>query len=190
MHSSNFFRVIEEITKTLNNVNQSEINQFEQILIDTKLKRKCKIVGVGAGRVGMAVKGFMMRLGHMGYDSWFIGDTTVPSIASNDILIVGSGSGETKTIVELVKIARKNGCTILCVTGDECSTISSLSNYIIKLDASSATKIGTYGEKSEQPMTTLNEQCMSILFDIIVLDLMQVQNETHETMWARHSNLE
>jgi D-arabinose 5-phosphate isomerase GutQ len=39
-------------------------------------------------------------------------------------------------------------------------------------------------------MTTLNEQCLGIFFDAVVLLLMEKMNETHDTMWARHSNLE
>ena len=41
-----------------------------------------------------------------------------------------------------------------------------------------------------QPMTTLNEQSLSLFFDALVLKLMDKMNETHDTMWARHSNLE
>ena len=46
------------------------------------------------------------------------------------------------------------------------------------------------GFKSIQPMTTLNEQSLGILFDCIVLQIMDALGETHETMWDRHSNLE
>jgi 6-phospho-3-hexuloisomerase len=46
------------------------------------------------------------------------------------------------------------------------------------------------GLKSIQPMTTLNEQCLQLLFDAIVLVLMNKMNQTHDDMWARHSNLE
>jgi len=43
---------------------------------------------------------------------------------------------------------------------------------------------------SVQPMTTLNEQCLGIFFDAVVLQMMRQMDETHDTMWARHSNLE
>jgi hypothetical protein len=39
-------------------------------------------------------------------------------------------------------------------------------------------------------MTTLNEQCLWLFFDAMVLEIMQKTWETHDTMWARHSNLE
>jgi D-arabinose 5-phosphate isomerase GutQ len=39
-------------------------------------------------------------------------------------------------------------------------------------------------------MTTLNEQCLGIFFDALVLQLMKKMGETHVTMLERHSNLE
>lgn len=184
--SFNIDVILKELSNTLSTVSDIQTQIFRQILIQSKGK---KIVGVGAGRVGYALKSFCMRLGHMGFNCWFIGDTTVPSIGKDDILIVASGSGETKTIVELVKIASKNECTILCVTGNRNSTIGLLANHVIDLKAPSYTK-NIDNVLSSQPMTTLNEQCLSILFDALSLDLMSELNETHETMWARHSNLE
>jgi hypothetical protein len=39
-------------------------------------------------------------------------------------------------------------------------------------------------------MTTLNEQSLGLFFDTVVLLLMEKMGESHDTMWARHSNLE
>ena len=64
-----------------------------------------------------------------------------------------------------------------------------MADVIVKLSAPSKTK-SVQGFTSLQPMTTLNEQCLAILLDAIVLTLMEQMNETHDTMWARHSNLE
>jgi 6-phospho-3-hexuloisomerase len=57
-----------------------------------------KIVGVGAGRVGYALRAFIMRLNHFGFNASFIGDTNVPALTSDDMLIVASTSGSTPTI--------------------------------------------------------------------------------------------
>ena len=39
-------------------------------------------------------------------------------------------------------------------------------------------------------MTTLNEQSLGIFFDAVCLKIMDRTGETHDSMWARHSNLE
>ena len=62
-------------------------------------------------------------------------------------------------------------------------------SVVVQIQAPSKTKsVGVL--HSIQPMTTLNEQCLGIFFDAVVLSLMEKMNETHDTMWARHSNLE
>lgn len=176
--------IINEITKVLDEVNQTEVDQF--ILAICKAN---KIVVCGAGRVGYAIRGFGMRLGHMGLSAYAIGDTTVPNISEDDLLIVASGSGETQTIFDLVTIAKKNNAAIAVVTSNVNSRIGQLADSVVKINAPSKTKyVGDF--VSIQPMTTLNEQCLGLFFDAVVLQLMENMHQTHESMWARHSNLE
>jgi 6-phospho-3-hexuloisomerase len=176
--------ILKEIELVLSQVSQKDSDE----LINTILTSN-KIVVCGAGRVGMAIRGFGMRLGHFGLNAFTIGDSTVPSIGQGDLLIVASGSGETQTIYDLVTIASKNGATIAAVTGNPESRIAKLSNVKVIINAPSKTK-AVEGIVSMQPMTTLNEQSLGIFFDALVLKMMDRVNETHETMWARHSNLE
>ena len=177
--------ILNEIrTVLLNKVEQKNVDQ----LISEVLKAE-KIVCCGAGRVGMAIKGFAMRLGHLGFNAYQLGDTTVPSIGEKDLFIVASGSGETKTILELVKIAKVNNSKIFLISGSPNSSMGKLADYVLKISAPSKTK-EIEGIKSIQPMTTLNEQSLGILFDSFVLEIMEKTEETHETMWNRHSNLE
>jgi 6-phospho-3-hexuloisomerase len=75
------------------------------------------------------------------------------------------------------------------ITGNPDSRIGKYAHKVLKLSAPSKTK-AVENFKSIQPMTTLNEQCLALLFDSISLLLMEKMGETHETMWARHSNLE
>lgn len=177
--------IIDEIKFVLlNKINQEQV---EKLIF--RIQNSEKIICCGAGRVGMAIKGFAMRLGHFGFNAYQLGDTTVPSIGKNDLFIVASGSGETKTILELVKIAKANGAFIFLISGNPKSSMGKIANSVLKISAPSKTK-EVEGLKSIQPMTTLNEQSLSILFDAIVLEIMEKTGETHHSMWRRHSNLE
>ena len=185
MISKNIDVIINEISVVLKNkVNQEKVEE-----LITKIQFSEKIVCCGAGRVGMAIKGFAMRLGHFGFNAYQLGDTTVPSIGENDLFIVASGSGETKTILELVKIAKANGSFVFLISGNPNSSMGKIANSVLKISAPSKTK-EIEGLKSIQPMTTLNEQSLGILFDAIVLEIMEKTGETHDSMWNRHSNLE
>ncbi|MDI9338244.1 MAG: SIS domain-containing protein [Alphaproteobacteria bacterium] len=177
-------KILDEILKVLNNINALEIQNLEDIILKSN-----KIVVCGAGRVGLAIRGFGMRLGHLGLKAYTLGDSTVPSIAEGDLLIVASGSGETQTIFDLVSIASKNKASIALITGNKESRMAKLANVVVLIKAPSKTK-SIENFISIQPMTTLNEQCLGIFFDALVLSLMEKMNETHDTMWARHSNLE
>jgi 6-phospho-3-hexuloisomerase len=176
--------ILKEITSVLNGVNESDV-----ALLKERLVAAPTIVLVGAGRVGMAVRGFAMRLAHMGLNAHMIGDATVPAVEAGDLLVVASGSGETQTIYDLVVIAKKNGADIALITGNPESRMGALSDIIVKVQAPSKVK-AVEGFMSVQPMTTLNEQCLGIFFDAVVLGLMERTGETHDTMWGRHSNLE
>lgn len=176
--------IFEELDFVLSKIDEQECASA----IDTILKAK-KIVWIGAGRVWMTVKAFTMRLWHLGMNAWFLWDATVPWITQWDLLIVASGSGETKTILDLVVIAKKNGATILLITGNKDSSMWKLADKIIEIKAPSKTK-SINGFTSVQPMTTLNEQSLFLFFDALTLEIMHKMNETHDTMWARHSNLE
>jgi 6-phospho-3-hexuloisomerase len=176
--------ILSELKTVLSQIDEGQV----EILIDMILNAD-RIVVCGAGRVGMAIRGFGMRLGHLGLRAYTLGDSTVPGIGKGDLLIVATGSGETQTIFDLVSIAKKNNCSILAVTGNPESRIGLLADSIVKITAPSKTK-SVDNFISIQPMTTLNEQCLGLFFDAVCLKLMDRMGETHDTMWARHSNLE
>lgn len=184
MIKSNIKNILNEIETVLSKIDEREVDLLTKQILGAN-----KIVTVGAGRVGMATRGFAMRLGHLGLNAYMIGDATVPAIGKGDVLVVSSGSGETQTIYDLVEIAKKNNATIVLITGNPESRMGKLADVVVKITAPSKTK-AVEGLVSIQPMTTLNEQCLGIFFDAVVLKLMAAMGEPHETMWARHSNLE
>ena len=184
MIDKNIDNILDEIKNVLSSVNNAQVDNMIELILNANT-----IVTCGAGRVGYAIKGFSMRLSHLGLKAYNLGDSNVPSISNNDLLIVSSGSGETQTIYDIVSIAYKNKASIIYVGGDIESRISNLSNTQVIIKAPSKTR-SVDGFTSIQPMTTLNEQCLNIFFDGVVLDLMERMNETHDSMWERHSNLE
>jgi len=176
--------ILEEVNTVLNKIEEIEVDEMVKALISAR-----RIIAVGAGRVGLVTKAFVMRLGHLGLEAYLVGDTTLPAMGEQDLLLASSGSGETKTILELVTIAKRNKAKVTLVTGDRESSMGKLADIIVTIRAPLKTKkVDSF--ESIQPMTTLNEQSLSIFFDAVVLRLMEELNETHDTMWARHSNLE
>jgi len=64
------------------------LSQVEQDVVDkliAALRKGGRVVTIGAGRVGLATKGFAMRVGHLGLSAYALGDATVPSLGGETI---------------------------------------------------------------------------------------------------------
>src|SRR5262249_30666160 len=75
-----------------------------------------KIVLFGLGREGLQMRGFAMRLFHMGRDVAVWADMTTPPVAKGDLLIVSAGPGDLAMAETLVKIAHAAGAKTALVT--------------------------------------------------------------------------
>lgn len=169
-----------------------DVDDYQVELVIKEIVSARNIVLCGAGRVGMAARGFAMRLGHLGLHAYMLGDATVPAVKKKDLLIVCSGSGETQTIYDLTKIAKDSGAKIVLVSSyidHNKSRMAKIADVVMVINAPSKLK-EIKGFASIQPMTTLNEQSLGIFFDALTLLLMERLNETNDSMSKRHSNLE
>lgn len=176
-------KILKEVQTVLTKIDDKEVSQLmDQIVISEK------IVTVGAGRMGMAARSFAMRLAHLGKTAYSLGDSNVPAIGKRDLLIAVSGSGETQTVYDLLKIAKKHQAKIALITGNRKSRMGKLADIIVEVFAQNKNKNNKF--KSIQPMTTLNEQCAFIFFDTLVLKLMEMLNIKPDDMWQLHSVLE
>ena len=184
MINENITKIVEEIRNVLSGIREEEI----LVLVDEILRAR-RVVTIGAGRVGLSCRAFSMRLAHLGLEAYNIGDSVVPATRKGDLIFVCSGSGETQTIVDLVGAGKSSGARIALITGNPDSRMGRMADVIVELRAPSKTR-QIMGFESTQPMTSLNEQCLFVLCDAIVLVLMEKLGETHETMWKRHSVLE
>ena len=125
---------IEEILK--------ELQRTAELISDEGSRKACmsileakKILVAGAGRSGFMAKSFAMRMMHVGLDPYVVGETVTPNLEKDDIFIVGSGSGETKSLVSMVEKAKDIGATIAAVTIFPDSTIGKLADITIKVPA-------------------------------------------------------
>ena len=178
-----------EISEVLNSIDENSLNEF----IDTIIKSN-KIMGYSAGRMGFGLKAFLMRLNHLGIPAYWYGDNYIPPMDENDLFICCSNSGTTKSVVNIADIFRnKANGYIASFVGNENSTLASLSDVVIKFktcngglnSVDSSSKIN-----SIQPMTTLTEQAMFILFDVIIMMIIKRKNIKINDTKKFHSNIE
>lgn len=179
---------LEEILKELEQSASLIIDEEAEILANRILEAN-KVFVAGAGRSGLMAKAFAMRLMHMGIDSYVIGETVTPSFENADMLIIGTGSGETKSLMSIAEKAKTIGGTIAAVTLFPESTIGKLATFTIKLPGSP--KDQSEGKNSTiQPMGSLFEQTLLLFYDAIILRLMEKKNLDSNNMYGKHANLE
>jgi 6-phospho-3-hexuloisomerase len=180
----NYKQIINEINEVLQTSDFTQIEFFANKIINSK-----RIIVFGAGRVGLVMKTFAMRLNHLNLKCNYLDEVSTPKTARGDLLIVASGSGNTKSTLSISEIALANNLDVICITSNNTSKIAKLcSSYILLNCQTKETELKH--RKSIQPMTTLFEQALLIFLDSLVLTLMDVTNQTHESMLSRHNVIE
>lgn len=145
----------------------------------------------GAGRSGLCMKALGMRLMHLGKTAYVVGETTTPGIAASDLLVIGSGSGRTASLVTIASRARQCGAKILLFTTEADSPLGQLAHQRVVIPAPSfRVAEGERQRLSAQPLGTLFEQSLLILCDVLILGLMRHFGANSAQMAGRHANLE
>jgi len=169
---------------------QSQISsESTQVLLEL-LKVSKAIFIAGAGRSGYMARGFGMRLMHMGLKSYIVGDTTTTAITKDDVLLICSGSGETRSLVSMAEKAKSLQAKVALITINPKSTIAKQADVIIRINAPSPKAIKEGDIKSVQPMGNLFEQSLLIYMDICIVMLMEQLDIDAEAMFSKHANLE
>lgn len=171
-----------EINEVLDLLDEKQLD--EVLPLFTKQRR---IFVLGAGRSGLMARAFAMRLMHIGYTPYVIGETITPSVQDGDLLLAISGSGNTHSIVEMAQKAKYNGTTVIAVTSNDRSDLAKLAKATIKIPG--ATKAGD-GVKSIQLLSTLFDQTAHITLDILCLKLSHRDHTGNQAAAHAHSNME
>lgn len=182
----NLIAIIGELAEDAKKVDNEQLLQVEQLIKGAK-----RVFVAGAGRSGFAARGFANRLMHLGFQSYFVGEPTTPSIQKEDLLIIGSGSGKTDSLVVMANKAHKQGAKIATLTIFPENTIGSLANACIKIPGITS-KAENESDKtaSVQPKGSSFEQLSWLIYDSMIIDLKKELKLSDENMFARHANLE
>lgn len=172
-------KILGELINNLNYVNDEQLGQLADVILSAN-----HIFTAGAGRSGVAMKAFTNRLMHLGLSVSSVGEISNPHTQKGDLLILGSGSGETESLVAMAKRAKKNNVKIALITMDEKSSIAGLAEAVVVLPGvSPKLKNKSMEITSVQPMGSAFEQISFLVYDGIIL-------EFSDTMFCRHADLE
>lgn len=166
-----------------------QLDDGQAELLASRIGEASKLFVAGAGRSGLMAKAFAMRLAHLGLNAYVVGESVTPPIGERDLLILATGSGETRSLVSMAEKAKSMQAAVATVTIRPESTIGRLADVIVRLPGSPKEQTGSRAA-TVQPMGSLFEQTLLLFFDGMILRLMERHGHNSAAMFGRHANLE
>lgn len=166
-------------------------------LVDEIMSGK-KIFLMGAGRSGLVAKAFAMRLMHMGFNVYVVGESTTPAVRAEDLVIAVSGSGETTSIANLGEIAKRIGSKLATVTSNNDSTLGKISDIVVVIPGRTKEDVAyeDYHERRMRgypqlaPLGTIFEISALVFLDAVISELMVRTGASEAELKARHTVFE
>ena len=180
-----FERALSELGTALSRVDAGAIDHACRMLANAK-----QIIVYGCGREALQIKGFAMRLFHLGLPVSVVGDMTTPPLGAGDVFFVSSGPGETSTVLTLMKVAPRRGAKNLLVTAQRESSAGELADFTLLIPAQTMADDQGPQKSSVLPMGSVFEGALFLLFEVMVLKLKEMLGASPEAMRARHTNME
>jgi len=178
--------VVREAEELLSTVRPEALKSFLEKLQNEW--RTSRLFFWARGRSFLMLKGFAMRLMHMGYEVHLVGEPDCPSIAAGDVLILASGSGGTASVLLFAQKAKEIGASVAAVVGKPQSRAAGIADYVIEFlpqEAPQSIQLSSGGGG------TRFEHALMLLFDSVVLVMIQERREeAYREMMTRHANLE
>ena len=185
--------ILDHVSNVADRLKLEQVRGFVDAMIGAN-----KIFIYGAGRSGLVGKAFAMRLMHLDFNVYVVGETITPAFEKGDLLIAISGSGETNSIVDAAKIAKAQGGKVVTITSYANSTLGKLSDVVVEIPGRAKTDIPTdyiarqmlTQYKWIAPMGTLFEDSTMVFLDGVIALLMATFQKTEKDMRKKHATLE
>ena len=187
--------LIESVRESLMRV---DLDQVEKMMVEMLASTDRRILVVGAGRSGLIGRAFAMRLMHLGFQVYVMGETITPSIGRGDLVIALSGSGTTKIVVTAVEIGKTVGAKIIAITSYADSDLAKLADDVVLVKG--RTRVADekdyflrqlMGEHELMaPLGTVFEISLMTFLDGVVVELMRRLGLTESELKKRHATIE
>lgn len=185
----------QKIQSIADSIADEEVDAFTHAILSAN-----RIYVMGAGRSGLVAKAFAMRLMHLGFTSFVVGETITPAIEKNDMFIAFSGSGNTKSIADVAQTAKGIGSTIGLITSNKDSTIGIIADVIVVIESQRDAVTDESHEydirqmmgehKSFAPLGTIFETTSMVFSDALVSHIMEITQTSEGELKKRHTNIE
>ena len=184
-----------KVRSIANGISDREVESLLREILAAK-----RVYVMGAGRSGLVAKAFAMRLMHLGLTSYVVGETVTPALTPDDLVVVFSGSGETKTVADIAESAKGIGARVCLITAKRESRIGRIADCCVVIESQRDTIGNETAEfeirqmmgkhKSFAPLGTLFETASIIFADAVISRLMEIKEINIDALKGRHVNIE
>jgi len=196
-----FYRAYLQISNFISNalsvLKLSQVERFIDTLVKAYYNSK-KVLVMGAGRSGLVGRAFALRLKHLGYDVYVLGDTIVSPVREGDVVVAISGSGRTALIVTAAEAAKRTGAIVVAITSYIDSPLAKIADIVVEVPG--RTKISEIEDYFARqvlgiheplaPLGTLFEDCSMVFLDSVIVELMVRLGKDEGELRSRHANIE
>jgi 6-phospho-3-hexuloisomerase len=187
------------ITTSVTMLDQHQMEIFFSEMLSAK-----RVYVAGAGRSGFIAKAFGLRLMHLGYNTFVVGETITPAFLPGDTLVMFSGSGETHSMASICGKAKELGGKVCLITSSPGSKMGRMADCIVNLgditgyyqkDRSTyeiRQLTGSYRSVTSAfaPLGTLFETLALVFSDAVISALMEAKKSEVRDMQDRLTNVE
>lgn len=187
--------IVAEHEAVFRQLDMDQLKEFLDAIIAAK-----HIFVHGTGREGISMRGFAMRLAHLGKPTYWLMDDTTIGMHEGDLFIISDGRGDVGIHRRIVEQASKTGAKIAMVTclpeGNLARNYADLILFVHSTVYMAETANDPNAPKQHdvvptvQPMGNQYEQHLYLLMDIIAILLKDEMGMSYEDMEANHRNIE
>jgi len=192
-------QMAESIRKTVALLDKTETSAFFDRMLAAR-----RIYVAGAGRSGLIARAFAMRMLHLGFDVYVVGETITPALQPGDTLVVFSGSGETHSMVTFAGTVKELGGRVCLITASPDSKMSRIADCVVNLgdltgyyrgDTSTFEERQVTGQYRSvasvfAPLGTLFETLALVFTDAVISSLMEAKKEGAGELKGRLLNVD
>jgi len=183
------------ITRALEELDVDSVSDMLDRILDAN-----SVFVMGTGRSGLVGRAFATRLMHLGLRVYVVGESTTPALRKGDVVVAISGSGETMSIVDLGKVIKEIGATLIVVTSKPDSSLGRMADITVKIfgrskdgggDYLARHLLGQYAKLSElAPLGTTFEISTLVFLDAAIAELMTRMGKQSEDLEDMHDKLQ
>lgn len=178
-------RILDQIQAEIAGV-IAKMDEDDLIAARDVITRGSRVYAAGEGRSGFQARSFAMRMMHIGYTSYMMGETICPSMHEGDVLLAISGSGTTRRTVEDAEAAKKLGVRVVAVTSKPESPLAAAADAVIVVPGRVKGEAGG----SIQLLSSLFDQSVHIALDALCLMISRRDDVSDADANANHANVE